>query len=137
MSCIVGETTGSRIIEIEKELKRQISETNLLESRLEEASREPGWKEIIAEFKGLLSSLPKDMDVMQSRLSEYKEAALEVHSLRAEVQSLSNIIDRKVTALGMLSSRSAEQVAEIQKLQAVVWSLSCYLLWCEVQMILD
>ncbi|XP_058104401.1 E3 ubiquitin-protein ligase BRE1-like 1 isoform X3 [Magnolia sinica] len=117
---------GSRVIELEMELKRQISEKNLLKSRLEKASREPGRKEIIAEFKGLLSSLPKDMDVMQSRLSEYKEAALEVHSLRAEVQSLSNIIDRKsiqVTALGVLSSRSAEQVAEIQKMQAVVWDL--------------
>lgn len=34
---------------------------------------------------------------MQNQLSQYKEAASEVHSLRAEVQSLSSILERKVS----------------------------------------
>ena len=34
---------------------------------------------------------------MQSQLSNYKETALHIHSLRADVQSLSAIFDRKVS----------------------------------------
>lgn len=33
---------------------------------------------------------------MQSELSKYKEAASDVHSLRADVHSLSSILERKV-----------------------------------------
>lgn len=55
-----------------------------------------GRKKIIAEFKALVSSLPKDMRIMQSEFSKYKEAASELHSLRGEVQSLSSRLRRKV-----------------------------------------
>ena len=33
---------------------------------------------------------------MQSQLSKYKEIALDSHSLRADVQSLYNLLDREV-----------------------------------------
>lgn len=33
---------------------------------------------------------------MQSQLSKYKESASDIHSLRADVQSISSILDRKV-----------------------------------------
>ncbi|OVA08643.1 hypothetical protein BVC80_8511g8 [Macleaya cordata] len=110
----------SQICDLEKEIQKQIDQRNLFEIRLEEASREPGRKEIISEFKALLSSFPKNMSIMQSQLSKYKEAASEVHSLRAEVQALSNILDRKVDELKTLSGRSVDQNAEIKKLKAVV-----------------
>ena len=55
-----------------------------------------GRKEIIVEFKSLLSSFPEEMSSMQSQLGKYKEAAVDIHSLRADVQSLSSILDRKV-----------------------------------------
>lgn len=55
-----------------------------------------GRKEIISEFKALVASLPKDMEAMQSQLSNYKGASSGLHSLRAEVQSLSTILHRKV-----------------------------------------
>ncbi|KAF8364884.1 hypothetical protein HHK36_033134 [Tetracentron sinense] len=113
----------SRISELEKEIQKRIDERIMIETKLEEASREPGRKEIIAEFKALVSSFPKDMGIMQSQLSKYKEAALEVHSLRAEVQSLSNVLGRKANELETLSGRSADQVSEIEKLQAVVQDL--------------
>lgn len=58
-----------------------------------------GRKEIIAEFKALVSSFPQDMGSMQRQLSKYKEAASDVHSLRADVQSLSTVLDRKVGCL--------------------------------------
>lgn len=55
-----------------------------------------GRKEIIAEFKALLSSFPERMGSMQNQLAKHKETAAEIHSLRADVESLSNILDRKV-----------------------------------------
>ncbi|XP_042959417.1 E3 ubiquitin-protein ligase BRE1-like 1 isoform X2 [Carya illinoinensis] len=105
------------------EIQKQIEEINMIESKLKEASREPGRKEIIAEFKTLLSSFPEDMSIMQSELSKYKEAASDVHSLRADVQSLSCILERKVKECETSSARSAGQVAEMQKLQALVQDL--------------
>lgn len=33
---------------------------------------------------------------MQRQLSKYKEAALDIHILRADVLSLTNVLDRKV-----------------------------------------
>ncbi|KAF5470011.1 hypothetical protein F2P56_010564 [Juglans regia] len=105
------------------EIQKQIEEINMIESKLKEASREPGRKEIIAEFKTLLSSFPEDMSIMQSELSKYKEAASDVHSLRADVQSLSCILERKVKECEASSARSADQVAEMQKLQALVQDL--------------
>ncbi|GFS39294.1 histone mono-ubiquitination 1 [Actinidia rufa] len=112
-----------RITELETEIQKQISERNLIETRLGEASREPGRKEIITEFKALVSSFPEDMGSMQSQLSTYKETASDIHSLRADVQSLSTVLDRKAKELETLSARSADQVAEMQKLQAVVSDL--------------
>lgn len=55
-----------------------------------------GRKEIIAEFKALVSSFPEEMNSMQSQLSNYKATALDIHTVRADFQSLSNIVDRKV-----------------------------------------
>ena len=55
-----------------------------------------GRKQIIAEFKALVSSFPEEMGNMQAELRKYKEIASDVHALRADVQSLSSILDRKV-----------------------------------------
>lgn len=55
-----------------------------------------GRKQIIAEFKSLLSTFPEEMGSMQSQLSKCKESASDIHSLRADVQSISSILDQKV-----------------------------------------
>lgn len=47
----------------------------------------------------MVSSFPEEMGSMQRQLSTYKEAASDIHYLRAEVQSLSAVLDRKVGAL--------------------------------------
>lgn len=86
------------------------------------------------------------MRSMQEQLTKYKEVASDVHSLRADVQSLSDVFNRKVGVsyiehvffnaawlnhepvvlyiqvkeVETLSIRSSDQVAEIKKLQAVV-----------------
>ncbi|PPD69843.1 hypothetical protein GOBAR_DD33273 [Gossypium barbadense] len=115
--------SDSRASHMGAEIQRQIDERKRIEAKLEEASREPGRKEIIAEFKSLLSSFPEDMSLMQSQLGKYKEAAVDIHSLRADVQSLSTTLDRKAKECENLSVRSVEQVAETNKLQAMVQEL--------------
>lgn len=44
----------------------------------------------------MVSTLHKEMGMMQTQLSRFKEIACEVHSLRAEVHSLTAILSRKV-----------------------------------------
>uniref|UniRef100_A0A803LI99 E3 ubiquitin protein ligase n=1 Tax=Chenopodium quinoa TaxID=63459 RepID=A0A803LI99_CHEQI len=116
-------TASSRIDELESEIQRQNDERKRIEAKLEEASIEPGRKEIISNFKEFVSSFPEDMSSMQSKLHKYKETAADVHALRAEVQSLSNVLARKAKDLETLSSRSADQDAEIQRLLAAVQDL--------------
>ncbi|XWS45857.1 hypothetical protein CRYUN_Cryun14cG0015300 [Craigia yunnanensis] len=113
----------SRASHLGAEIQRQVDERKRIEAKLEEASREPGRKGIIAEFKSLLSSFPEEMSSMQSQLGKYKEAAVDIHSLRADVHSLSSILDRKAEDCENLSIRSVDQVAEMHKLQAVVQDL--------------
>ncbi|KAL5794940.1 hypothetical protein ACOSP7_003534 [Xanthoceras sorbifolium] len=125
----------ARIADLGIEIQRQIDVRNSIEFKLEEASREPGREEIIAEFKALVSSFPEEMNTMQSQLSKYKETALDIHSLRADVQSLSNLLDWKVKECENLSVRSADQVAEIHKFQALVKDLTDSNL--ELKLILD
>ncbi|KAI4354748.1 hypothetical protein L6164_003591 [Bauhinia variegata] len=110
----------SRAADLRIKIQKTIEERNDIEKRLEEAAREPGRKQVIAEFKSLVSSFPEEMGSMQSQLSKYKEAASDIHSLRADVQSLSTILDRKVKECDMSAVRSADQAAEIQRLNAMV-----------------
>lgn len=115
--------TSSRISDLQKEIQKQIDGRKMIEAKLEEASREPGRKEIIANFRSFVSSFPEDMGSMQTELRKHKEASSDVHSLRADVQSLSTILDRKTKDLELLSGRSAAQSAEIQRLRATIHDL--------------
>jgi hypothetical protein len=44
----------------------------------------------------MISTLHKEMGMMQTQLNKFKEAACEVHSLRAEIHTLAGILERKV-----------------------------------------
>ncbi|KAH1108652.1 hypothetical protein J1N35_012420 [Gossypium stocksii] len=114
---------NSRASHLGAEIQRQVDERKRIEAKLEEASREPGRTEIIADFKSLLSSFPEAMSSMQSQLGKYKEAAVDIHSLRADVQSVSSILDRKAKEIENLSVRSNDQVTQMHKLQAMVQDL--------------
>ncbi|KAG6784625.1 hypothetical protein POTOM_010323 [Populus tomentosa] len=125
----------SRIAVLGKEIQKQINERNMIETKLEEASREPGRKEIIADFKALVSSFPEEMGSMQLQLSNSKDASSDIHSLRADGQSLSTVLDRKVKECENLAARSTNQNTEIHKLQSVVQDLKESEL--ELKLILD
>ncbi|MBA0617254.1 hypothetical protein Godav_026717 [Gossypium davidsonii] len=70
--------SDSRASHMGAEIQREIDERKRIEAKLEEASREP-------EFKSLLSSFPEEMSLMQSQLGKYKEAVVDIHSLRADI----------------------------------------------------
>ncbi|KAJ9563155.1 hypothetical protein OSB04_008315 [Centaurea solstitialis] len=115
--------SDSRISDLQMEIQKQIDGRKMIEAKLEAASREPGRKEIIAKFRAFVSSFPEDMESMQTQLRKHKEASSDVHSLRADVQSLSTILDRKTKELEALSGRSVTHSAEIQKLRATIHDL--------------
>ncbi|CAL9089263.1 unnamed protein product [Musa textilis] len=119
----VAAFSESKIVELEQILQKIVDERVLLEIKLEEAARERSRKQIIKEFKALVSSLPKDLRIMQSEINKNKEAAIELHSLRAEVQSLSSVLHRKEDEIKSLSGKSARQLSEIKKLQSLVRDL--------------
>ncbi|KAJ8499666.1 hypothetical protein OPV22_010218 [Ensete ventricosum] len=116
----------SRIAELEQILQKLANERVLLETKFEEATREPSRKEIIQEFKAVVSSLPKDMGIMQSEIDKNKGAAVELNSLRAEVQYLSSMLHRKENEIKSLSGNSAHQLSEIKKLHSVLRDLREY-----------
>ncbi|GFP80931.1 E3 ubiquitin-protein ligase bre1-like 1 [Phtheirospermum japonicum] len=111
---------NSRISDLEVEIQRYIKEKDIIQGKVEEASKEP---EIIAEFKALVSSFPEKMGSMQNQLAKHKETAADIHCLRAHVESLTSILDRKAKELEAMTFRSALQNAEIEKLQAVIRDL--------------
>uniref|UniRef100_A0A7N0VA89 E3 ubiquitin protein ligase n=1 Tax=Kalanchoe fedtschenkoi TaxID=63787 RepID=A0A7N0VA89_KALFE len=109
-----------RAAELRIEIQKQIDRRNIINAKLEESSRDPGRKEIIAEFKAMLSSFPKKMSLMQKQLSKHKETTTDVHSLRGDVQALTFVLDRKMQELRTLCATSDVQAAEIQNLQSVL-----------------
>ncbi|XP_066369020.1 E3 ubiquitin-protein ligase BRE1-like 1 isoform X2 [Miscanthus floridulus] len=113
----------SRIADLEKDVQKLCNEKNMLVLKLEEASREPGRNQVISEFKALVSSLPREMGAVQSELSKHKDASLQLHSLRAEVHSLSSIRTRKEQEIEETSCRSAHAGSDISQLQSLVREL--------------
>ncbi|CAO1939189.1 unnamed protein product [Urochloa humidicola] len=113
----------SRIADLEKDVQKLCNEKNMLVLKLEEASREPGRNQVISKFRALVSSLPTEMGAVQRELSKHKDASLQLHSLRAEVHSLSSILTRKEQEIEELSSRSARAESDITQLQYLVRDL--------------
>ncbi|GJN03216.1 hypothetical protein PR202_ga20633 [Eleusine coracana subsp. coracana] len=107
----------SRIADLEKDVQGLSNEKNMLVLKLEEASREPGRNKVISEFRALVSSIPREMGAMQRELSRHKDASLDLHSLRAEVHSLSSILTRK-----LMKSRDRE-LSEWARVHVLKFSL--------------
>ena len=55
-----------------------------------------GRKDSVPELQVMISTLHKEMGMMQTQLNKFKEAACEVNSLRAEIHSLAGVLERKV-----------------------------------------
>lgn len=58
-----------------------------------------GRKEAVTELKVMVTTLHKEISMLQSQVNKYKEACRDVHSLKAEVHSLTAILETKVSHL--------------------------------------
>jgi capsule polysaccharide export protein KpsE/RkpR len=62
----------------------------------------------------MISTLHKEMGMMQAQLNKFKEAACEVNSLRAEIHSLAGVLDRKVRKINqLLGARQQELIFSV------------------------
>lgn len=107
----------ARISDVESNLEQFLKQRDELQARLEEVCRSSEKKDEVAEFKLTVSSLHKEMRMMQQQLNQYKEAACGAHALRAEVQSLSAILDRKTSECKCLTEKVADQCVEINAIK--------------------
>uniref|UniRef100_A0A7N0UII9 E3 ubiquitin protein ligase n=1 Tax=Kalanchoe fedtschenkoi TaxID=63787 RepID=A0A7N0UII9_KALFE len=98
-----------RAAELRIGIQKQIDRRNIINARLTEGIRDPGRKEIIAEFKAMALSFHKHTNSMQKQLNKHKDTASDVHSLHG--------------ARDENTAPSAAQADEIKKLLSVVDSL--------------
>uniref|UniRef100_A0A7I4DYI2 E3 ubiquitin protein ligase n=1 Tax=Physcomitrium patens TaxID=3218 RepID=A0A7I4DYI2_PHYPA len=110
-------TSDDRAAALELKLRQCMSDCDSLRLRVEGATHASGRKESVADLEKVITSLHKDMSMMQAQLFEYKEAGSAVFSLRAELHSLRAIIDRKTVETRLLSDQYARKVSEINSLQ--------------------
>ncbi|MCO5583634.1 hypothetical protein L7F22_037547 [Adiantum nelumboides] len=107
----------ARISELESNLEKCLSDTSTLEEKLEKESLSSEAKDEVAEYKVMVSTLHKEMRMMQQELNQHKEAALGSYSLRAEVQSLNTVLDRKTRECKNLADKVASQFREVNTLK--------------------
>ncbi|XP_019082403.1 PREDICTED: E3 ubiquitin-protein ligase BRE1-like 1 isoform X1 [Camelina sativa] len=115
--------TDSKMATLDVEIQKQLDEKNRIKTRLGNITRERGRKEIFADMKALISSFPEEMSSMRSQLDNYKETAGGIHSLRADVQSLSGVLCRKTRECEALHLRSADYASQLGDLNATVRDL--------------
>ncbi|KAF7085154.1 hypothetical protein CFC21_088632 [Triticum aestivum] len=120
----------STLAVLDQNLRKVVDEKNMLALKLEESSREPGRNQVISEFKALVSSLPGEMGAMQTELSKYKDDASELHSLRAEVRSISDILARNEHAINeslCISTRAGSEVRDLRSRVCELRQTNCEL----------
>lgn len=113
----------SKVEELQNQLQSIVTQKNEMELKMEEALQDSGWvlllkillmslclisnliqlmsysgrKDIKEEFQVMASALTKEMGVMESQLNKWKITADEAISLREKAQSLSALLDVKVS----------------------------------------
>lgn len=113
----------SKVEELQNQLQSIVTQKNEMEIKMEEALQDSGWvlllkillmsfclisnliqfmsysgrKDIKEEFQVMASALTKEMGMMESQLNKWKITADEALSLREKAQSLSALLDVKVT----------------------------------------
>ncbi|XP_013692234.1 E3 ubiquitin-protein ligase BRE1-like 1 isoform X1 [Brassica napus] len=119
----IASVADSRMASLDVEIQKQHDEKARIKTRLGNISKERGRKELFADTKALVSSFPGEMSSMRSQLSNYKETAGGIHSLRADAQSLSGVLCRKGKECEALHLRSAGYASQLRDLNATVRDL--------------
>ncbi|XP_024516712.1 E3 ubiquitin-protein ligase BRE1-like 2 isoform X1 [Selaginella moellendorffii] len=102
----------SRITALEAKLQQCMADRDDLQLRVEELNQLSGRKDTVAELKLMISTLHKEMGMMQLQLNKYKDAAHEVCSLRADSHSMAAVLERKKFEFKNLSKKLADQAIE-------------------------
>ncbi|KAI5070232.1 hypothetical protein GOP47_0014575 [Adiantum capillus-veneris] len=103
--------------ELETKLRDGISKWNSLSIRLDEISHALDRQDEVAEFKVMVSTLEKEMGMMQQQLDKYKEAACGAEVLRAEAESTSLLLERKANECKFYTDKIADQRLEVKSLR--------------------
>ncbi|KAG9155694.1 hypothetical protein Leryth_003973 [Lithospermum erythrorhizon] len=114
------DNSEEKIEELEHEVQKCLTEKNELEIKMEEAMQDSGRQDIKAEFKVMVSSLSKEIRMMEAQLNRWKETAEEAISLRQEAQSLKALLERKVGEQNTLTDKCSKGMAEIKSLKALI-----------------
>eukprot|EP00250_Pteridium_aquilinum_P024480 c29137_g1_i1 orf=538-3168(-) len=113
-----GNTTcEQKLLELELKLQDSISKRNSLSIRLDETSHALERQDEVAEFKVMVSTLEKEMGMMQQQLDKYKEAACGAELLRAEVESTSLLLESKTSECKFYCDKIADQLLESKSLR--------------------
>ncbi|KAK1356163.1 E3 ubiquitin protein ligase [Heracleum sosnowskyi] len=107
----------SKIAELEQQLQKRVTENNELEIKMEETLEDSGRKDIKTEFHVMSSALSKELGLMESQLTRWKETADEVLTLRENAQSLKALLNEKTSEKTNLVDNCAEQMARIKSLK--------------------
>ncbi|MCO5599073.1 hypothetical protein L7F22_053172 [Adiantum nelumboides] len=106
-----------KLLELEMQLRDSISKWNSLSIRLDEISHALDRQDEVAEFKVMVSTLEKEMGMMQQQLDKYKEAACGAEVLRADAESTSLLLESKTTECKFYSDKIARQRLEVKSLR--------------------
>lgn len=117
------DSAESRIDELELQLQKCIIEKNESEIKMEEAMQDLARKDVKAEFRVMSSALSKEMEMMETQLNRWKEAAHEALNLREQTQSLKALLNRKTCEQKSLEDKCAKQMMEIKSLKSLIEKL--------------
>lgn len=116
-------TSQEKLLELELKLRDSISKWNSLNVRLDEISHALDRQDEVAEFKVMVSTLEKEMGMMQQQLDKFKEAACGAEILRAEAESTSLLLESKTNECKFYSDKIADQRLEVKSLREEARSL--------------
>lgn len=106
-----------KLLDLQSKLLDSISKRNSLNIRMDETSHALERQDEVAEFKVMVSTLEKEMGMMQQQLDKYKEAACGAELLRAEVESTSLSLESKTSECKFYSDTIADQLLEVKSLR--------------------
>lgn len=112
-----GTISDARAADLELKLQQCMSDCDTLQLKVEDATQASGRKESVADLKKVITTLHKEMSMMQAQLYDFKEAGSAVHSLRAELHSMHAILERKTLESRLLSDQYASQIGELNLIQ--------------------
>ncbi|KAJ7545345.1 hypothetical protein O6H91_09G116100 [Diphasiastrum complanatum] len=110
----------TRIATLEMQLQEFMAERDASQLRLEEAHELSRGRDTVPELKVIITTLHKEMGMMQGQLDMYKDTARALCALRADMQSDASVLERKTHECNTLSDKVSNQLWELRCLKEQV-----------------